>query len=136
MTRRPPITTRTYTLLPSTTLFRPPRHGQERVARCADQPAEGAEHHKSQQRRLERAVQREQVQLAAQRVFGGIGAGGGARQGRSWRRRGVEYRGREEGGPDQQDRSGIRSEEHTSELQSLMRISYAVFCLKKKRHRR
>src|SRR3546814_1366453 len=28
-----------------------------------------------------------------------------------------------------------RSEEHTSELQSLMRISYAVFCLKKKKHR-
>src|SRR3546814_7441899 len=27
-----------------------------------------------------------------------------------------------------------RSEEHTSELQSLMRISYAVFCLKKKHH--
>src|SRR3546814_4744202 len=29
-------------------------------------------------------------------------------------------------------RFGLRSEEHTSELQSLMRISYAVFCLKKK----
>src|SRR3546814_7606801 len=28
-----------------------------------------------------------------------------------------------------------RSEEHTSELQSLMRISYAVFCLKKKQHK-
>src|SRR3546814_8502252 len=28
--------------------------------------------------------------------------------------------------------TGIRSEEHTSELQSLMRISYAVFCLKNK----
>src|SRR3546814_1097754 len=28
-----------------------------------------------------------------------------------------------------------RSEEHTSELQSLMRSSYAVFCLKKKKHR-
>src|SRR3546814_5721001 len=28
---------------------------------------------------------------------------------------------------------GMRSEEHTSELQSLMRISYAVFCLKKKK---
>src|SRR3546814_10592322 len=28
----------------------------------------------------------------------------------------------------------VRSEEHTSELQSLMRISYAVFCLKKKKH--
>src|SRR3546814_8304503 len=34
--------------------------------------------------------------------------------------------------PDQQiARHAIRSEEHTSELQSLMRISYAVFCLKK-----
>src|SRR3546814_10275247 len=30
-------------------------------------------------------------------------------------------------------RQGLRSEEHTSELQSLMRISYAVFCLKKKK---
>src|SRR3546814_7805661 len=32
--------------------------------------------------------------------------------------------------------SGTRSEEHTSELQSLMRISYAVFCLKKKNRRK
>src|SRR3546814_9716400 len=31
-----------------------------------------------------------------------------------------------------QERDAARSEEHTSELQSLMRISYAVFCLKKK----
>src|SRR3546814_10445418 len=30
-------------------------------------------------------------------------------------------------------RQALRSEEHTSELQSLMRISYAVFCLKKKK---
>src|SRR3546814_1765249 len=39
--------------------------------------------------------------------------------------------------PDQADTAGRalveRSEEHTSELQSLMRISYAVFCLKKKK---
>src|SRR3546814_2365357 len=37
--------------------------------------------------------------------------------------------------PDQETRGidGGRSEEHTSELQSLMRISYAVFCLKKKK---
>src|SRR3546814_8080658 len=34
---------------------------------------------------------------------------------------------------DEADRSVLRSEEHTSELQSLMRISYAVFCLKKKK---
>src|SRR3546814_5215279 len=35
------------------------------------------------------------------------------------------------------DRSAVlmRSEEHTSELQSLMRISYAVFCLKKKKQK-
>src|SRR3546814_1116486 len=32
-------------------------------------------------------------------------------------------------------KAGPRSEEHTSELQSLMRISYAVFCLKKKNKR-
>src|SRR3546814_1928404 len=31
--------------------------------------------------------------------------------------------------------TGTRSEEHTSELQSLMRISYAVFCLKKKNNK-
>src|SRR3546814_4805127 len=31
------------------------------------------------------------------------------------------------------ERRHVRSEEHTSELQSLMRISYAVFCLKKKK---
>src|SRR3546814_9146775 len=35
-------------------------------------------------------------------------------------------------GRDQDSNDALRSEEHTSELQSLMRISYAVFCLKKK----
>src|SRR3546814_3472027 len=39
-----------------------------------------------------------------------------------------------EGTPERlNDRATLRSEEHTSELQSLMRISYAVFCLKKKK---
>src|SRR3546814_5998537 len=37
------------------------------------------------------------------------------------------------GGPGTGKTSIARSEEHTSELQSLMRISYAVFCLKKKK---
>src|SRR3546814_1691214 len=32
----------------------------------------------------------------------------------------------------ERQRAGVRTEEHTSELQSIMRISYAVFCLKKK----
>src|SRR3546814_10718034 len=43
-------------------------------------------------------------------------------------------------GPPDSDPGGVglieRSEEHTSELQSLMRISYAVFCLKKKNQNR
>src|SRR3546814_1772203 len=34
------------------------------------------------------------------------------------------------------DEGKVRSEEHTSELQSLMRISYAVFCLKKKKKKK
>src|SRR3546814_10629672 len=37
--------------------------------------------------------------------------------------------------PAEDDRLAARSEEHTSELQSLMRISYAVFCLKKKKNK-
>src|SRR3546814_10880534 len=37
-------------------------------------------------------------------------------------------------GQEKQFIASFRSEEHTSELQSLMRISYAVFCLKKKKH--
>src|SRR3546814_5626267 len=39
-------------------------------------------------------------------------------------------------GAEEVDRIDERSEEHTSELQSLMRISYAVFCLKKKNTQR
>src|SRR3546814_4986649 len=46
----------------------------------------------------------------------------GARHARQLEGGGIELAGR-----------GERSEEHTSELQSLMRISYAVFCLKKKK---
>src|SRR3546814_2298870 len=53
----------------------------------------------------------------ADRHIGELVAGGG----RAWCADGVD------GGI-----AGDRSEEHTSELQSLMRISYAVFCLKKK----
>src|SRR3546814_10018304 len=57
-----------------------------------------------------------------------VHAGTGLPQGRAGRRSGRAHR---------QSRlyqvAGHRSEEHTSELQSLMRISYAVFCLKKKK---
>src|SRR3546814_2899659 len=61
-----------------------------------------------------------------------------------WRRRQaaaiIAYAGQQEGMPtvlmgdlNEWSAQGGRSEEHTSELQSLMRISYAVFCLKKKK---
>src|SRR3546814_9470759 len=52
---------------------------------------------------------------------------------RSGRHRPLEHRGGQDH-PRQSARPPFRSEEHTSELQSLMRISYAVFCLKKKKH--
>src|SRR3546814_14928164 len=47
--------------------------------------------------------------------------------------RGVAIKRRLRGGPCGRTQ-GFRSEEHTSELQSLMRISYAVFCLTKKKN--
>src|SRR3546814_10332594 len=109
MIRRPPRSTRTDTLFPSTTLFRSGRpaghHGRSGLAfralsrrgpRAAQGPrrgAHGSPHHLS------------------------LGAGAAA-----------EVR-PQPAGP----RGADRSEEHTSELQSLMRISYAVFCLKKKK---
>src|SRR3546814_5429319 len=105
MIRRPPRSTRTDTLCPYTTLFRS----------VADRP-----HATFQPRHLHRLVH-----PAARHVFAGTG-GALARlharplQLQCARRplRGVR-----------------RSEEHTSELQSLMRISYAVFCLKKKKRK-
>src|SRR3546814_9200245 len=57
--------------------------------------------------------------LAGRRNGGISGAGGGCGRTRLARRAAE---------------GGLRSEEHTSELQSLMRISYAVFCLKKKKY--
>src|SRR3546814_10743212 len=48
-------------------------------------------------------------------------------------RGGQEDGGQEAHGRKEDDLGHKRSEEHTSELQSLMRISYAVFCLKKKK---
>src|SRR3546814_997672 len=98
MIRRPPISTRTDTLFPYTTLFRSPpsqcvRDGAPARGRGRDRDGDrqpfvprDRDHHLSEKRRH-------------------VGDG------------------RDD---------GERSEEHTSELQSLMRISYAGFCLKKK----
>src|SRR3546814_2779343 len=109
MVRRPPISTLTDTLLPYTTLFR---------ARVL--------HRRDEAGRLGRAA-----------AYQGL-PGGGPDLGAQWSRPVVfsaNSRQLERPGWDQSslyDRLDRRSEEHTSELQSLMRISYAVFCLKTK----
>src|SRR3546814_8474992 len=67
-----------------------------------------------------------------------VGAAGRRRNVRGSERRGTPPGGRagmqrDAGRATRRGEHGRRSEEHTSELQSLMRISYAVFCLKKKK---
>src|SRR3546814_3681850 len=106
MIRRPPISTRTDTLFPYTTLFRSEGHRRSAAVRCVhwSRRAGGAEV----------TCHRSDPATSGQELY----------------RRGVE---RNQHGHRQGCReAGHRSEEHTSELQSLMRISYAVFCLKKK----
>src|SRR3546814_2676410 len=106
MIRRPPRSTRTDTLFPYTTLFR--SSGTRRV----DRPPPGAAFG------LTRAT-RSTVALSGLRQVGfqpGLALLPVVRVADAQRHR-VEI--------------VVRSEEHTSELQSLMRISYAVFCLKK-----
>src|SRR3546814_7675219 len=90
MIRRPPISTRTDTLLPYTTLFRSLRRliGASFFLGSSPPISPEIRSHKP--------------------------LGAGAPSARS---------------------AAARSEEHTSELQSLMRISYAVFCLKKKKNK-
>src|SRR3546814_8071093 len=114
MIRRPPRSTRTDTLFPYTTLFRSSLVCRpDRAVRARFQPGQPGEHAP---------------------VLPGVPPFGNFRDTVSeiWKRAtGCEIRGSvSEIGP---RRTGARSEEHTSELQSLMRISYAVFCLKKKK---
>src|SRR3546814_1608465 len=120
MIRRPPRSTRTDTLFPYTTLFR--SLSPCRVCLVHFQVPHGG---------LEpwRSLPATQDMLGIL-PLGAIEQAGGARQ--IARRRFLPS------GADaaaQQEEGGkVRSEEHTSELQSLMRISYAVFCLKKKNY--
>src|SRR3546814_1536520 len=67
---------------------------------------------------------------SAARTFPSPAGGRGAVRGRKGARCDFTAHGPTPGPPPP---CGMRSEEHTSELQSLMRISYAVFCLKKKK---
>src|SRR3546814_9689616 len=116
MIRRPPRSTRTDTLFPYTTLFR---------SRSA-QPAGDLLVERHQPRARVDQEQRD-IGLAHRRL--------GLHAHPPWQRRGVVIlitRGIDDA-EIEPDQMRVRSEEHTSELQSLMRISYAVFCLKKKK---
>src|SRR3546814_8175191 len=118
MIRRPPRSTRTDTLFPYTTLFRSPHRSMPADTCPASTP------------RLSSKYVGRSFLCPCRGTDRRAGAGqhdGGA-DGRP-RTDGERARLRRRG--DAAD--GERSEEHTSELQSLMRISYAVFCLKKKK---
>src|SRR3546814_9459618 len=103
MIRRPPRSTRTDTLFPYTTLFR-------------SQVGVGGLHRGDHiGKRQSALLQLDGIEIETQCVF-----------------LRAEYQHLRDAGKPRQLLRDARSEEHTSELQSLMRISYAVFCLKKK----
>src|SRR3546814_2757627 len=114
MLRRQPRSTRTDTLFPYTTLLlslRAPLH------RLAAQPQSPLPAGARRDPALRRIAERRPPEYGQDRA---------ALPGRGKRRWRARRRVRQSGPP------ALRSEEHTSELQSLMRTSYAVFCLKKK----
>src|SRR3546814_4252039 len=101
MIRRPPSSTRTYTLFPYTTLFR--SVGPNDFHFCQ--------------------VFYNDVRIPLANVVGEVNDGWNVANATLGFERGTGFV------------ADQRSEEHTSELQSLMRISSAVFCLKKKKHK-
>src|SRR3546814_6917218 len=124
MIRRPPRSTRTDTLFPYTTLFRSHRSLLADGAICRRRGrgagiAPAALPPCRRSRRLGRQFPR--ADPAQRRLPGDRGRRSVRRSARSPALSHGRWRG-----------LLARSEEHTSELQSLMRISYAVFCLKKK----
>src|SRR3546814_8719101 len=125
MIRRPPRSTRTDTLFPYTTLFRSVLVGG-RQAETPERPA-GLDVVAFVQALEQRG--RGAAGNVADRDFHGIA---GTQRMVVDRRQRVAALGRGAVGVFEVHLHELRSEEHTSELQSLMRISYAVFCLKKK----
>src|SRR3546814_1587065 len=105
MIRRPPRATRTDTLFPYTTLFRSDVGGRIGLEIADDRILEGAQVRPALADMVDRELDMA-VEARDRKVVAGDGIA-------------LEL--------------GGRSEEHTSELQSLMRISYAVFCLKQKK---
>src|SRR3546814_8655625 len=123
MIRRPPISTRTDTLFPYTTLFRSIEH--RIVLDHAGEDAFG--HHLDAGRGTHLVFEADAV---AHRVADSFAACAGheARRGACRHPPRFEHDDAAVAAPRRMQQCR-RSEEHTSELQSLMRISYAVFCL-------
>src|SRR3546814_5582806 len=132
MIRRPPRSTRTDTLFPYTTLFRSAGGGH--VARPP-----GPLRRRARQQGPHAHARGLDAQLPPRRALrGGRSPPGGPRRLAAIRRsaHGLEPEGQRRPAPAAaRAAEHPRSEEHTSELQSLMRNSYAVFCLKKKIYR-
>src|SRR3546814_5133182 len=133
MIRRPPRSTRTDTLFPYTTLF---RSGVAQVPLVASAAAVGMQGGDRVALVLVAAMAAAAALLDAIKVLERTALGGKtdlafAAGGRGVPRHHAASRWRQ--AATARPRSvGFRSEEHTSELQSLMRTSYAVFCLKTK----
>src|SRR3546814_8449225 len=136
MIRRPPSSTRTDTLFPYTTLFRSGLGKDAAAETREDRDQRGAEGQRNERVDDDAVIgqmagragqipekQRNREQAEARHQHPGDRAGA-KRHGEAALQRGPCHL----GGADIR----LRSEEHTYELQSLMRISYAVFCLKKK----
>src|SRR3546814_9894600 len=121
MLRRQPRTTRTETLLPYSTLFRTIQRELDRVV-VDQRRGDFAEPFLDAEATLKVAAE----QLDGERAGDILGA---AARRLAFPARLDAGRHRDRPRPQMEQ---VRSEEHTSELQSLMRISYAVFCLKKK----
>src|SRR3546814_9823621 len=131
MIRLPPISTRTDTLVPSATLFRsvlntpapPLQRNQYRFFLPTVAFAGTSSEWINDDRKLllQGAFGRAGIYTGTRVVGFDVADGDVGSLGAQWR-----------WAPQWAGAASFRSEEHTSELQSLMRISYAVFCLKKK----
>src|SRR3546814_8353596 len=127
MIRRPPRSTRTDTLFPYTTLFRSRQHRHQPNCNHCPKPRRQPRGGRENSHRLRDAIKSIMESRKLPSIFA-TGSTDSTRPHTACH----ESLNHFACGSDLLPPRPKRSEEHTSELQSLMRISYAVFCLKKK----